>query len=146
MLEGHFCKHTFSPYLLTFPAHHTTSSLSHDALPFSLFFPFSFSSSPLSSSSIHARTTHERVRRCRFLEREIVSTTQRRKERKVGEEKKLWFMGSGHGLLWGKFLAFLKVFMLPIVYLARKSWVWFVVCLDSDSRFILVWISIFVRL
>jgi hypothetical protein len=86
MLKWHFYKQTFSPYLLTFPAHNffiffpLSLSLSHDALPFPLFFPFSFSSSPLSSSSINARTTHERVRRCGFLEREIVSTTQRRKE------------------------------------------------------------------
>jgi len=72
--------------------------------------------------------------------------TKKKKKEEVGEEKKKWFMGSGHGLLWGKFLAFLNVFMLPIVYLARKSCVWFGICLDSDSRFILVWISVFVRL
>jgi hypothetical protein len=38
------------------------------------------------------------------------------------------------------------VFMLPFDYLARKSCIRFVICLDSDSRFILVWISVFVRL
>jgi hypothetical protein len=56
MLEGHFSKHTFSPYLLTFPAHHTfphhhlhvshssrTISpffLSHDLSPSLSFFSF----------------------------------------------------------------------------------------------------------
>jgi hypothetical protein len=70
-------------------------------------------------------------------ERDAEKKRRRRKEREVGEEKKKWFMGSGHGLLWGKFLAFLNVFMLPIVYLARKSCVWFKICLDSDFR--LIW-------
>jgi hypothetical protein len=43
-------------------------------------------------------------------------------------------MGSGYGLLWGKFLAFLRVFMLPIVDRAPKSCEWFEICLDSDFR------------
>jgi hypothetical protein len=37
---------------------------------------------------------------------------------KEENEKKKWFMGSGHELLWGKFLAFLHVLLLPIVYRA----------------------------
>jgi hypothetical protein len=65
------------------------------------------------------------------LEKEDPATLQPKKKREEEEE----IGDPAMGFCGGKFLAFLRVSMLPIVYRPRKSCDWFRVCLDSDFRF-----------